>query len=38
MYETLLRPHEVNTIPPLTPVCGLVEKLRASERKREEKR
>ncbi|CAA7262894.1 unnamed protein product [Cyclocybe aegerita] len=38
MYETLLRPIEVFQIPQAVPVSALSEKLKGSERKREEKR
>jgi tRNA (adenine57-N1/adenine58-N1)-methyltransferase len=38
MYETLLRPHEVNQFPALPSVAMTSEKLKKSERKREEKR
>ena len=38
MYETLLRPHEVSTVPPLLPLSAVSHRLRRSEHKREEKR
>ena len=38
MYETLLRPHEVSQVPHLQPIGAIAEKLKQSERKREEKR
>jgi len=38
MYEMLLRPHEVSQVPPLQPIGAIAEKLKQSERKREEKR
>jgi tRNA (adenine57-N1/adenine58-N1)-methyltransferase len=38
MYETLLRPHEVNAVPTLPSVREAADRLRNSEQKREEKR
>jgi tRNA (adenine57-N1/adenine58-N1)-methyltransferase catalytic subunit len=38
MYETLIRPHEVNQIPTLLPIGEVSEKLKKAEQKREEKR
>ncbi|TBU31839.1 tRNA methyltransferase complex GCD14 subunit [Dichomitus squalens] len=38
MYETLLRPHQVDAAPPLTPVSVVGEKLKQFEARREEKR
>lgn len=38
MYETLIRPHEVNQIPSLLPVGEASERLMKAEHKREEKR
>lgn len=38
MYETLIRPHEVNQIPDLSPITEVTERLKKAERKREEKR
>jgi len=38
MYETLVRPHEVNQIPALSPIGEVSEKLKKAEQKREEKR
>ncbi|THH10814.1 hypothetical protein EW146_g8257 [Bondarzewia mesenterica] len=38
MYETLLRPHEVNQVPTLLPIGAVSEKLKQSEKRREEKR
>ncbi|KAI0064087.1 tRNA methyltransferase complex GCD14 subunit [Artomyces pyxidatus] len=38
MYETLLRPHEVNAIPALTPIGAVSDKLKEAARVREEKR
>ena len=38
MYETLIRPHEVNQVPTLLPIGEMGEKLINAERKREEKR
>lgn len=38
MYETLIRPHEVNQIPTLQSVGEISEKLKQAEHKREEKR
>ncbi|KAI5119045.1 hypothetical protein M0805_005911 [Coniferiporia weirii] len=38
MYETLLRPHEVHTLPALRPISEVGEKLRQSEARREDKR
>ncbi|KAI0301204.1 tRNA methyltransferase complex GCD14 subunit-domain-containing protein [Multifurca ochricompacta] len=38
MYETLLRPHEVNEAPRLAHIGSVTEKLKQLERKREEKR
>ncbi|KII90936.1 hypothetical protein PLICRDRAFT_39516 [Plicaturopsis crispa FD-325 SS-3] len=38
MYETLLRPHEVNQTPPLVSVNEIAEKLKLAEQKREDKR
>jgi len=38
MYETLIRPHEVNQIPTLLPIGEVSEKLKNAEQKREEKR
>ncbi len=38
MYETLLRPHHVETAPPLTPISVVGDRLKQSEARREEKR
>lgn len=38
MYETLLRPHEVHTVPSLRPIQEVSDKLKKSEKRREEKR
>jgi tRNA (adenine57-N1/adenine58-N1)-methyltransferase len=38
MYETLIRPHEVNQVPTLLPIGEMTQKLIKAERKREEKR
>jgi len=38
MYETLIRPHEVNQVPTLLPIGEVSEKLKKAEQKREEKR
>lgn len=38
MYETLLRPHEVHTVPSLRPIQDVSDKLKKSEKRREEKR
>jgi len=38
MYETLIRPHEVNQIPALKSVSEISETLKLAEKKREEKR
>ncbi|VDC05525.1 unnamed protein product [Peniophora sp. CBMAI 1063] len=38
MYETLLRPHEVNEVPALPSIATATEKLKQHERKREDKR
>lgn len=38
MYETLLRPHEVHTVPSLTPIGEVSKKLKQQEMKREHKR
>lgn len=38
MYETLLRPHEVNEVPVLPSIATATEKLKEHERKREDKR
>lgn len=38
MYETLLRPHEVNQVPTLQPISQVSDKLKKSEIRREEKR
>jgi tRNA (adenine57-N1/adenine58-N1)-methyltransferase catalytic subunit len=38
MYETLLRPHEVNTLPTLQSISAASERLKKAEQKREEKR
>ncbi|KIJ96834.1 hypothetical protein K443DRAFT_106566 [Laccaria amethystina LaAM-08-1] len=38
MYETLLRPHEVYTYPPLQDIYSIGEKLKKAEAKREEQR
>jgi tRNA (adenine57-N1/adenine58-N1)-methyltransferase catalytic subunit len=38
MYETLIRPHEVNQIPTPLPIGEVSEKLKKAEQKREEKR
>ena len=38
MYETLLRPHEVQQLPPPRPLSQIVDKLKRMERYREEKR
>lgn len=38
MYETLVRPHEVNQIPDLSPITEVTERLKKGEQKREEKR
>ena len=38
MYETLLRPHEVNEVPALPSINIATEKLKQHERKREDKR
>jgi tRNA (adenine57-N1/adenine58-N1)-methyltransferase len=38
MYETLIRPHEVNQVPTLLPIGGVSERLMKAEHKREEKR
>lgn len=38
MYETLLRPHEVSQVPALQPIGAVAQKLKQSEKRREEKR
>ncbi|KAL6304452.1 tRNA methyltransferase complex GCD14 subunit-domain-containing protein [Sparassis latifolia] len=38
MYETLIRPHQVDAVPPLTPISEISEKLKKTEARREEKR
>lgn len=38
MYETLLRPHEVSQVPTLQPISTISQKLKQSEKRREEKR
>lgn len=38
MYETLIRPHEVNQVPTLLPICEVSKRLMKAEHKREEKR
>ncbi|KAI0755110.1 tRNA methyltransferase complex GCD14 subunit-domain-containing protein [Daedaleopsis nitida] len=38
MYETLLRPHQVDAAPPLTPVGAVSARLKQAEARREEKR
>ncbi|KAF8125186.1 tRNA methyltransferase complex subunit Cpd1 [Boletus edulis] len=38
MYETLLRPHEVQHVPPPRPLSHVIDKLKRMERNREEKR
>lgn len=38
MYETLLRPHQVDAPPPLTPIGEISAKLKSAEARREEKR
>ncbi|KAI0269960.1 tRNA methyltransferase complex GCD14 subunit-domain-containing protein [Gloeopeniophorella convolvens] len=38
MYETLLRPHEVNQGPRLVPISAVADKLKLAERGREDKR
>lgn len=38
MYETLLRPHQVDAVPALPPISQIGEKLKKAEQKREEKR
>ncbi len=38
MYETLLRPHQVESTPPLTPISVVSDRLKQSEARREEKR
>ncbi|KAN0074607.1 tRNA methyltransferase complex GCD14 subunit domain containing protein [Tylopilus felleus] len=38
MYETLLRPHEVQQLPPPRPLSQVIDKLKRMERYREEKR
>lgn len=38
MYETLLRPHEVSQVPTLQPISAVSQKLKQSEKRREEKR
>ncbi|KAK1224049.1 tRNA (adenine-N(1)-)-methyltransferase catalytic subunit trm61 [Marasmius sp. AFHP31] len=38
MYETLLRPHEVSSAPPLVSINEIGEKIKQSEARREEKR
>ena len=38
MYETLLRPHEVQQLPPPRPLSQVIDKLKGMERYREEKR
>ncbi|KAF9013152.1 1-methyladenosine methyltransferase catalytic subunit Gcd14 [Cyathus striatus] len=38
MYETLLRPHEITSVPPPLPVSQISTKLKAAERRREDKR
>jgi tRNA (adenine57-N1/adenine58-N1)-methyltransferase len=38
MYETLLRPHEVQQLPPPRPLSQVIDKLKHMERYREEKR
>ncbi|KAI0769956.1 tRNA methyltransferase complex GCD14 subunit [Fomes fomentarius] len=38
MYETLLRPHHVDTAPPLMPISVVGDRLKQSEARREEKR
>ena len=38
MYETLIRPHQVDAVPALPPIGHISEKLKKAEQKREEKR
>ncbi|PCH40266.1 tRNA methyltransferase complex GCD14 subunit [Wolfiporia cocos MD-104 SS10] len=38
MYETLSRPHQVDSVPPLAPISEISEKLKRAEQRREEKR
>lgn len=38
MYETLLRPHDVSSVPLLLPIGDITERLKQAETKREEKR
>ncbi|RPD77973.1 GCD14-domain-containing protein [Lentinus tigrinus ALCF2SS1-7] len=38
MYETLLRPHQVESVPALTPISVVSDRLKQSEARREEKR
>ena len=38
MYETLIRPHQVDAVPALLPIGQISEKLKKAEQKREEKR
>lgn len=38
MYETLLRPYEVSQVPTLQPISAVSQKLKQSEKRREEKR
>ena len=38
MYETLIKPHEVNQVPTLLPICEVSKRLMKAEHKREEKR
>ena len=38
MYETLLRPHQVDAVPALTPIGAVGERLKQAEARREEKR
>ncbi|OCH87724.1 tRNA methyltransferase complex GCD14 subunit [Obba rivulosa] len=38
MYETLIRPHQVDAVPPLSPISDVSAKLRQAEQRREEKR
>ena len=38
MYETLLRPHQVDAVPPLVSVAAVGAQLKKAEARREEKR
>ncbi|KAI0947086.1 hypothetical protein AcV7_009610 [Taiwanofungus camphoratus] len=38
MYETLIRPHQIDAIPSLVPISEISERLKKAEQRREEKR